>query len=181
MVGMEGKKHSAETKRKMSLASRGNKRWLGKKHKPETLLKMSIARLKNNPMKNPEVIKRRSATLKKNGTFAGENSNNWKGGKTKIGAAIRSSAEYAIWRKSIFERDDWTCQKCGIRSKAGVNCVLQVHHIVSFAKLIHRLEIKNMFQAVSCKELWNTDNGETLCKLCHKQTQSFCKNVEHHA
>lgn len=36
-----GRKHSDETKRKMSLAAMGNKRWLGKHHKEESKRKMS--------------------------------------------------------------------------------------------------------------------------------------------
>jgi len=28
-------------------------------------------------------------------------------------------------------------------------------------------------QAVNCEELWNINNGITLCKECHKKTDSY--------
>lgn len=42
----KGARHSAETRRKISLALIGNKRWLGKKHTAETRKKMSLVQSK---------------------------------------------------------------------------------------------------------------------------------------
>lgn len=44
VVGHLGKKHSEETKTKMSIAAKGNKRWLGKRHKPATIAKFCAHR-----------------------------------------------------------------------------------------------------------------------------------------
>jgi len=52
----------------------------------------------------------------------------WKGGVTPKSVKDRNSGEYKLWRKSVFERDDYTCQKCG---KRGV--YLHAHHIKPFA------------------------------------------------
>lgn len=41
---MLGKKRTAETKQRMSLASKGNTHWLGKRHTTETKLKMAAIR-----------------------------------------------------------------------------------------------------------------------------------------
>lgn len=61
----------------------------------------------------------------------------------------RSSAEYKLWRASVFSRDDFTCQLCGLR---GVR--LNAHHIKSYAN--HR-ELR-----------YDVSNGVTLCEPCHK-------------
>jgi hypothetical protein len=84
---------------------------------------------------------------------SGKNHHNWKGGITPINKRIRKSIEYKQWVRTVFERDNYTCQIC---SKHGVK--LNAHHIKPFAKHPElRLEISN---------------GETLCEECHKKEHS---------
>lgn len=62
----------------------------------------------------------------------------------------RRSAEYKLWRKAIFERDDYTCQVCGQR---GVK--LNAHHKKPYA----------YFPDLR----YSIDNGITLCISCHQK------------
>lgn len=84
----------------------------------------------------------------------GEKNNNWKGGITSANMAIRNSAAYKAWRRSVFERDHYTCVECG-----QVGGKLQVDHIKPFSLYPElRLDISN---------------GRVLCKPCHMATDSF--------
>ena len=65
-----------------------------------------------------------------------------------------STTKYKNWRKAVFERDDYTCQRC---FKRGGN--LEVHH----------------------KQPWrdypelrfDLENGQTLCVECHKAVDKY--------
>lgn len=64
--------------------------------------------------------------------------------------------QYKEWRKSVFERDNYTCQKCGKKSGNGKTVVIHPHHIKSFT---YYPELR-----------YFVDNGITLCVPCHHQT-----------
>lgn len=83
----------------------------------------------------------------------------WKGGITKILQKLRHSLEYKIWRKAVFERDDYRCVWCGARSGKGKAITLNADHIKSFA---YYPELR-----------FAIDNGRTLCVPCHKTTESY--------
>lgn len=68
-------------------------------------------------------------------------------------------------------RDLFTCQLCG--DKNGSN--LEVHHLKQFAKIIRDKGIKTIEEAKLCLDLWDISNGQTLCKRCHKKTDSYLK------
>lgn len=36
--------------------------------------------------------------------------------------------------------------------------------------------IKNYNEALLCEELWNINNGRTLCLPCHKTTDTYLNN-----
>lgn len=82
--------------------------------------------------------------------ISNENHWNWKGGITAISRGIRASFEYEEWRKSVFERDNYTCQGCKI-----VGGWLEADHIKPFS----------LFPSLRL----NISNGRTLCKPCHKK------------
>jgi len=81
-------------------------------------------------------------------------SHRWQGGKTSEAMTIRGSSAYADWRKSVFERDNFTCMHCGQRGGK-----LHADHIKPFSTHPElRLELSN---------------GRTLCKPCHLKTDTW--------
>lgn len=86
--------------------------------------------------------------------YSGKDHWNWKGGITPINQKIRNSKDYILWRTAVFMRDDYTCQICDER---GGN--LQADHIKPFS-LYPELRLA-------------IDNGRTLCKSCHLQTDTW--------
>ena len=65
----------------------------------------------------------------------------------------RSSAKYNAWRKSVYERDNYTCQDCGKRGG-----ILNAHHLKPFKK----------YKSLRYK----VNNGVTLCESCHRKRHS---------
>lgn len=86
-------------------------------------------------------------------------------GKTLESKRIRTSLKYRIWRDKVFERDDYTCKLCGIRNNKGVGktIYLHAHHIKPFS--LHP------------ELIFNIDNGITLCKNCHKETETYGSKI----
>lgn len=116
---------------------------------------------------------------KKRPEISGKNHHLWKGGVTKLAAKIRKSFEYKQWRLNVFQKDNWTCQECG---KRGV--YLNIHHYPrEFYQILENNNIKTLIGALHCKELWDIDNGVTLCRSCHEFTKpgrpKICTNVLH--
>ena len=64
--------------------------------------------------------------------------------------AGRRTPDYKIWRNSVFERDNYTCQMCG---KVGGK--LNAHH---------KRRYRNDINART-----DIDNGITLCEQCHRE------------
>lgn len=92
----------------------------------------------------------RQSLLGKRGSLA----RNWQGGKTADGIIVRYSSESKAWRKAVMERDNYTCQECGVHGG-----YLEVDHIKPFAYFPElRLELSN---------------GRTLCRPCHKATDTY--------
>lgn len=89
-------------------------------------------------------------------TMRGQRHGSWKGGVTEPTRAIRASDANKKWRQAVFERDNFTCQNCGV-VRSGINA----HHIFSFTGFPeHRFDV------------WN---GITLCTTCHKLEHRKCQ------
>jgi len=101
----------------------------------------------------------------------GENHPNWKGGITPLYRAIRGLLEMKIWVRFCMKRDNFTCQKCGRKRCRGDRVILDVHHIISFKETIIKNNVKTLDEAVKCKELWDPNNGKTICRECHNKTK----------
>ena len=76
-----------------------------------------------------------------------KNHPNWQGGKQQK-QRPRNTKKYFEWRRKVFERDNFTCQKCGQYGGK-----LEAHHIKSWKKY-PKLRFK-------------INNGLTLCIKCH--------------
>jgi len=101
-------------------------------------------------------------------SLRGEKSHLWKGGITELVYNIRNSLRYRTWRNLIFIRDKYTCQECGETKKE-----LNAHHKKSFSLILKENNIQTFEEAMSCQELWDLNNGETLCIDCHKKTDNY--------
>ena len=75
---------------------------------------------------------------------------------------IRNSLEYYKWRSDVFQRDGWICRTCGDIGR------MNAHHKKPFNQIIKENNITTLKDALGCNELWNIDNGITLCIECHK-------------
>jgi len=102
------------------------------------------------------------------GKHSGEKCHFWKGGKSKLSDLIRMSYKYRQWRSDIFTRDDFTCQQCNQRGFE-----IHPHHIKTFSAILIENNIQTLDEAIKCEELWNINNGITLCLDCHKKTNSY--------
>lgn len=102
----------------------------------------------------------------------GRDNHFWKGGISKLQNQIRTLPKYKEWRRKVYERDNYTCQDCG--DYAGSN--LNSHHIKLLSKIVKDNNIKTMEDAKKCKELWDINNGKTLCFDCHCK---YHKSLKH--
>ena len=182
-TGMLGKKHSKKTKERMKKIAKGRKpskktieavrisnklRGCSKKTKE----KMRLARLgKPSGMlgkKVSEKTKKMISNMLKIKARRGENHPFWKGGISSIQEQIKSSSQYIQWRKEVFERDNWTCQDCKKIKKK-----IHPHHRRPFSLILRENKIKTITDALDCNILWDIENGITLCKDCHKKTDTY--------
>lgn len=186
---MLGKHHSLETKIKMRNARLERKRLLGYINSPETRKKMgSYLRGKEMPIetkiKLSKSLKGRKKPLfteehkrKLSNALKGRpqpwnsryNSHFWKGGVSELSKLIKASIAYKKWREFIFQRDNWTCQKCNKRG----GLTLHPHHKKSFNSMLEKNKIETIENALRCEELWDINNGITLCHTCHKGTETY--------
>ena len=107
---------------------------------PETRKKLSIAASKTNRLRGNETKLKIANSLRR------EKSHLWKGG---ISFEPYSLDWTRTLRRSIRERDHYTCQLC---SKQQEDCAHAVHHID--------------YNKANC----NPDNLITLCNSCHSKT-----------
>lgn len=146
------KPYSEETKKKMSeiAKKKGFGKWMKDKKISKERKKKMVEGVKNY-YKNSDNRKKLSLVMKVK-SVKGEKHYRWKGGITNKNRKIRYSFEWKEWRKSVFERDNYTCQMCGKRG----SIELHPHHIFKFSDYL--------------KLRFLTENGITLCVNCHHIT-----------
>ena len=98
----------------------------------------------------------------KRSTRKGENHPNWRFDLTKEQRQEDrkfNPSKIKVFRESVYERDDYTCQCCGDRSGKGHAVVINAHHLNSF----------HWFK----EGRYDVSNGITLCKKCHRKYHSI--------
>lgn len=143
-----------EWKKKMSESAKGKIPWNKGKtgiYTDETIKKIKIGRKKQ--IITEEQRKKQSLTMKR--LVSEGKCHLWKGGISPVHKALRKTLEYKLWREAVYKRDNFTCVLCG-SDKSGN---LEADHIKSFS---------------SHPELrFAIDNGRTLCRECHRKTDTF--------
>lgn len=127
-----GKLHSEKTKQKLVEA------WKIRRLNPvsqETRKKMSVAGLG-----------------KPNFSIKGDRHPRWIKDRSKLKhPRLWNTPECMQWRKSVFERDNYTCQDCGDNTGGNLNA----HHKKSWK------DYPNL--------RFDINNGLTLCEVCHRK------------
>lgn len=127
----------------------------------ESKRKMSVAHTENPQKywlgkKRPDMSSMFSSLKRRT---KGPNHWNWMGGITPINESIRKSPAYKAWRKSVFIRDGYLCVLGGKEHGSR----LEADHIKPFA----------LFPELR----FDVSNGRTLCKACHKKTDTYGRRV----
>lgn len=101
----------------------------------------------------------------------GKNHAHWKNSKKNpLYLQIRQCFQYRQWRWDVYTRDNFTCVLCG--RKKEVSGILEADHFPKqFIEILAEYQVKTFDDAVNCEELWNINNGRTLCKDCHNPTR----------
>lgn len=85
-------------------------------------------------------------------------------GRTPLRHKLLYMPKYTVWRTEVFIRDKFTCQSCGCKGD------IEAHHLVPVIHILRKYNINTLEEAEQCSELWNVNNGKTLCRKCHKFT-----------
>jgi hypothetical protein len=86
---------------------------------------------------------------------------------------IRNTTQYLMWCLSILKRDNFTCRICHASVKENKSLGLEVHHAKSFDDICKENNVSTIEQALECKELWNANNGISVCYKCHKDVENL--------
>jgi len=130
-------------------------------------------------LKDPERFIKLSSTLKKlhlrptNAFKTGNLHPNWSGGTNSLFLSYRRSPRYKKLRRECFLRDNYTCVLCGNKNSKNNKVTIECDHIISVYSIFKKYNIisKNTFGA--CPILWDITNLRTLCKECHKKTDTY--------
>lgn len=82
--------------------------------------------------------------------------------------SIRDTYKYRQWRSDVFTRDNFTCVICGDKGFVQAD-----HYPKAFIKIVDEYQINTLDKAIECEEMWNINNGRTLCVPCHKDTDNW--------
>ena len=174
-ISSTGRTHSEESKTKISNAHKlmvGERNpFYGKKHTDKAKKLNGLA----SKERWGDIEFRKKVAINRKGKQSGSKNPRWKGGITPLHQMVRDCERYLNWRTLVFSRDLFTCVQCG-----QVSGDIEAHHKVKFSSILSVFLLTyNQFSPIEDKEtlvrlaekfepFWNIDNGETLCKKCHK-------------
>jgi 5-methylcytosine-specific restriction endonuclease McrA len=92
--------------------------------------------------------------------------------RLRLKLKIRNTTKYLNWRLSILKRDNFTCKICHASVKENKSLRLEVHHAKTFDDICNENNVSTIEQALECKELWNLNNGFSICYKCHKDIET---------
>jgi 5-methylcytosine-specific restriction endonuclease McrA len=84
----------------------------------------------------------------------GSNNPQWRGGTSPERDKARKTRQYREWRTAVFQRDNYTCQFCGVKSGMGKRVNFNADHIIPWWQ--------------SIEKRFDLSNGQTLCETCHR-------------
>ncbi len=123
----------------------------GRKHTEEARKNMALSRIgRTNSKETRDKI-----------SFAnsGDKHYNWKGGNWLKNSRSKYGRDWLQIRKKVFNRDNFTCQRCGITQEEYGKRELDVHH-------------KKPFDIFKDNSLANL---KTLCRPCHVKEEAMIK------
>lgn len=136
-----GRTVTKETRAKISEATQKRPNvWLGRKHSEQSKQKISQSRRQKYKCRQT------------------------------INKQVRSYCKVRDWTRSIFERDNFTCQTCGARNGNGTNVILEAHHKKQLSDIIGDLSFE---EAIVLLDLYDLNNGITLCRKCHMKLHGW--------
>lgn len=143
---------SIETRMKISAARKGckspNK---GKTFSAAYRAKLSAAHLGQTPWNKGKKGVQAAWNKGISATWViGENNPRWRGGITTRNRILRESIQCREWREKVFERDQFTCMKCG-----QLGGRLQADHVKPWS--------------IYPELRFDVSNGQTLCVKCHRE------------
>ena len=70
-------------------------------------------------------------------------------------------------------RDNFACKICHASVKDNKSLRLEVHHHKTFDEICDENSVLTVEQALACDELWDLNNGITVCYRCHKDIEKL--------
>jgi 5-methylcytosine-specific restriction endonuclease McrA len=75
-------------------------------------------------------------------------------------------------RIDVLKRDNFRCQICS-SAKDNKSLILEVHHAKTFNDICKDNNVSAVKKALECKELWDLNNGVSICYSCHKDIEKL--------
>lgn len=171
------KHHTEETIQLLSFLATGNKWCVGRKMSTETIDKIRKKKDKREPLECivcGTVIQTKRSRIKEGQKCCsyvcqriyqtGKNNPSYIDGQSPLKTKIHKHKEYKIWMQHVLKKDGSRCVKCGNDDISD----FEIHHIKWFSIILRDNKITTVAQALECNDLWDINNGMTLCKKCHR-------------